>query len=323
MTLIINKDITKRINELTKLKESTLTFRALKLSEETGEVAQAVLQYEEAPGCTYRTSNQEKIVEEVVDVMLVAMSILDQLGNVSQEQLDETFTDKLNKWQDKLFEKEEPSNATTFPHEIHITLRATTEEARDNFMSICKDIGCKAVLIELQRDGIDIGEDVMTSDTVIASTEAAFQIMKDQSAHFTDHGFEVIREKIETVPWHPDAPKDFYDLEHSTGYFESHIPVTVNENHRYHNRSILYEVCKEHDVHLSRNKLKQVTEFSYTVMCTLRSRNITADGFKHDVSVFHEHLRNVGFAVPKTPVIEYAIYDSKESHDDHWLKKDA
>ena len=60
-------------------------------------------------------------------------------------------------------------------------------------------------MLDLQRDQIVI-KDVMTSSVFMGNNTGAYQEMKRISNGLWAAGFEILREKIETVPWHPAAP---------------------------------------------------------------------------------------------------------------------
>ncbi|MEG2985747.1 MAG: MazG-like family protein, partial [Peptostreptococcaceae bacterium] len=68
----------KDIEKLTVIDKKTLVERTLKLSEEVGEVAQAVLSYSDACGCGYKNKTKEDVVEECLDVIIVASAIIAQ-----------------------------------------------------------------------------------------------------------------------------------------------------------------------------------------------------------------------------------------------------
>ena len=52
------------LSRLTEIDKKTLLERTLKLSEEVGEVAQAMLSYSNACGCGYKKRSKEDLVEE-------------------------------------------------------------------------------------------------------------------------------------------------------------------------------------------------------------------------------------------------------------------
>lgn len=90
--------------------KKTLTEASLKLFEEGGEVAEAVLSYVEANGCAYKNKTVNDIIEECLDVIIVAGSIIHKaiireegkqhrgLPSVVLRMLDQ----KLAKWKDKV-----------------------------------------------------------------------------------------------------------------------------------------------------------------------------------------------------------------------------
>ena len=89
------------IFRLADLDKKDLTQKALKLCEEAGEVAQAVLSYTKAPVCGYKNKNQGDILEEVSDVIIVALSIARKL-ELSKEDINTVIENKLAKWEKKI-----------------------------------------------------------------------------------------------------------------------------------------------------------------------------------------------------------------------------
>lgn len=315
MSFNISAEAFKQIAALSKLQNATIQNRVMKLSEESGEVAGAVLKYTEAPGCTYRTATAENVVEELIDVILVAMSVLYELKGVTQEQFEDKLDEKLLKWSAVLHETDQ--NQPVLPHEIHITVSLSQDQTTEQFVSICKLMGCKPVLIELQRDMKAVGEDLMTSFTIQSTTEDAMRVMLSQVSMLANAGFKVIRKKIETVPWHPDVPKNENDLH--LGYFETHVPVIISD--RKFTRGKVFEICDKHGVHLSRNKFKQLDGDSYVAMCTMRSYHDTASTFQKKVDSFINELTANNITLHKKVFVEYAVYDSNVHSDDRWMGK--
>jgi len=94
-------DILEKIFDLSKYEGKTLEQRALKLSEETGEVAEAVLSCMGAPTCSYKGLNNNDILQEAIDVIIVAFSCIEQL-NVTDKDIKNMFDAKLGKWKKKI-----------------------------------------------------------------------------------------------------------------------------------------------------------------------------------------------------------------------------
>ncbi|MEO1771328.1 MazG nucleotide pyrophosphohydrolase domain-containing protein [Candidatus Enterococcus ferrettii] len=72
----------------------------LKLMEEVGETAQALLSSQKAPGSEYKHLTTEDVQEELADTLLVTLALFQKLG-VSNGQLHCLLRTKLAKWQAK------------------------------------------------------------------------------------------------------------------------------------------------------------------------------------------------------------------------------
>lgn len=98
-----------QIFELTQDDPKTLQERTLKLSEEAGELAQAVLSVTKAPGSAYKNHSIEDVREEAVDATIVALSILAQACSSRSEfesELERLMSEKCGKWREKVLEQE-------------------------------------------------------------------------------------------------------------------------------------------------------------------------------------------------------------------------
>ncbi|WP_199870796.1 MazG-like family protein [Clostridium senegalense] len=95
MEKIMNLNFEK-IEELTKLDKKTLVERALKLSEEVGEVSEAVLSYSNACGCGYKKKSREDVIEECLDVIIVASSLISHVsdGNLDNDAVRNLYLKK-------------------------------------------------------------------------------------------------------------------------------------------------------------------------------------------------------------------------------------
>ena len=90
------RQILDKITRLSMAENTGIVQRALKTSEETGELAQAVLSYTDAPGCGYKGKTVMDVAEEAVDVVQVALSIA--LMFLSEEGVEKMMDKKLEKW---------------------------------------------------------------------------------------------------------------------------------------------------------------------------------------------------------------------------------
>lgn len=85
------------IKELSIQEKKTLEQMALKLTEETGETAQAVLSLMKASGSEYKQLDSSDVKKECVDVILVALSIFYKLSENDTE-LQDMLERKATKW---------------------------------------------------------------------------------------------------------------------------------------------------------------------------------------------------------------------------------
>lgn len=97
-------NIIQEILNLSQHETKTLYERGLKLGEEFGEVSEAILSSSGAPGCKYKGKTHSDVLEEAVDVTIVAMSIAGMYA-ADESALEEIFQKKLNKWKEKIEEK--------------------------------------------------------------------------------------------------------------------------------------------------------------------------------------------------------------------------
>ena len=100
----MNKFLDDFIKDLSIKDKKTLSQKGLKLVEEVGELARAILPYDSAPGTNHRFSDREQILEEIVDVYLSNISISHSLGFTDEEVNEMRIKSTKKKW----------SNQTTF-----------------------------------------------------------------------------------------------------------------------------------------------------------------------------------------------------------------
>jgi hypothetical protein len=124
------------------------------------------------------------------------------------------------------FTKMSQDASPQFDYEIHITVKTSDVE---KFKMICSNIGVKAIVVELSEDGQH--SDVMTSST-IKDDEKMLNVHSEIERicnAFTDNSLSPIRSKVETVPWHPQAPSSANKLLFKAGqHFECHFAFRVN-----------------------------------------------------------------------------------------------
>ncbi|MGZ8924587.1 MAG: hypothetical protein ACXW2E_01760 [Nitrososphaeraceae archaeon] len=300
--------------------QKNLCQRGLKLTEEVGELAKAILPYENSFATTHRFVTKNNILEEVADTLLCAFDVAYKAG-ISDEEIRDMMDLKSIKW-NKL-QQASLNGQFPLPFEIHITV--TTQKYKiKRFKQTCADIGVKPIILDLGQDILD----VMTSSVIMTDNLGAYNEMNRIASYLTDSGFVVIREKIETVPWHPSVPIDMEDV-NNTQYFESHVNIMLNEQELVQ----LKECCTRHlpDLHFSKNVYKRINEDDFIQMVTVRSSTITSGKQVHTVTSFTNYVNDIiksllwydilrEGAILKH-VIEFAIYDTNINHDTKWIEK--
>lgn len=313
----MRQDILEAVKQLSIADPKTLSQKTLKLFEEGGELAKAVLPYEAAAGTLHRVVHKGHILEEAADSILVALSIAYSLG-FDDDAIASAMQRKSMYWAE-LQKNEAGINPNKIPHEIHVTVESAT--SIDVFRTDCKNIGVKPVVLALHTKSDATLKDVMTSQVVIGTTTEAFSAMHKTQVVLEDLGYHVTRCKIEAAPWHPSAPTATNKLEHAKhNYFESHIEVTVDDSEdSFATLAALKDCLSDTDAHLSGNFFK-ATETVKTVMVTLRRYSGTFEKFKYELSMLKEQITAWGFEFNQKDIVEYSIYDSNTDHDTEWMR---
>ena len=301
------------VKQLSEIDQKNLTQRLCKLVENIGELSKVILLYEDNFLVNPKHSDKYKILEESVNLMLGAMSIAYELG-FNDNDMDEMMIDRckqLNKAQKVCI------NTFPVPFEIHITVNIKHEDLQ-LFVDYCKVLNVKPIVLDL-----DLKEyDVMTSSVINSNTDQAVAEMKRLVHNIETAGFKVVREKIETVPWHPFVPLRIEDVI-PTQYFECHLSIIVNQQER----NKLFEYCKQHvtGVHFSKNVFKRLNDDDFVQMLTVRSSPSkfgTKELFEEAISklkrlILNSNILRADSIIKET--IEYAIYDSNLEHDSDWI----
>ena len=326
----MSKYINDFIKDLSIKDKKTLSQKTLKLVEEVGELSRVILPFDSAPGTNHRFSDREKILEEVVDVYLSNISIAHSLGFT-----DEEFNEMLNKKTDKWAKLQLKEDEVTFPlpYEIHVTIDLDnlleTNFTIDNFREDCKSIEVKPIILDLEMKEGTL-KDVMTSSKHFGDNRTAYEEANRIANKLTSFGYKVVRNKIETVPWHPAAPTFKTGKPIPNGcYFESHIGVTITPDEKEALQEFvqgLNDRCTEAGrieiggtCKLSQNFFKKSKDGSKFVnMLTYRDNMTCRKDFEHGVEAIKWSLDKCGFDFEKVEV-EYALYDTNVNHDSKWI----
>jgi hypothetical protein len=233
---------------------------------------------------------------------------------------------KTEKW-GSLQAKEEQATFP-LPFEIHVTIEAKSFlESISEFKEDCKDIGVKPIVIDLEINDGSIIKDVMTSSKFFGDNRTAYEESERIVKELRDRGYDVVRNKIESVPWHPAAPVISRGEAIPNGcYFESHIGVTIypeqKEDLQTFIRSTLtngHLIELSGTAKLSQNFFKKSNDGSRFVnMLTYRSNMCGRPLFEAEVKGIKHLLKEEGFDFEKVEV-EYAVYDTNVTHDAKWI----
>lgn len=329
----MNKELLEYIKSLSLKDKKTLSQKALKVSEETGELARVVLPFDNAHGSKHKFTEKHRILEEVVDVILSSISIAYEL-EYSHEEIEEVMLEKASKWQ-SIQAKEEKVDGD-IPYEIHVTvnldkikitnfsdkhpyknsdLESSLETRILLFKAICKEIGVKPIVLDLENGGESVMKDVMTSSHCFGNNASSYIECIRIEERLKEAGFDVIRKKVETVPWHPAAPTIKGDKMPGDCYFEAHIGCVISPEEK----EILVAIALYNKAHLSKNFFKKLEDGKFVNMLTTRSYSGTFEEFEVTVEHLKNKLTENNIKFEKV-ITEFAIYDTKVSHDFKWLE---
>lgn len=303
----MDKKILDFIKLLSKNDKKTLSQKTLKASEEVGELARVVLPFENAEGTLHRFVDKKKILEEVVDNILVQLSIAYSI-DMTDDDIESMMYEKTSKWQ--YIQTKESKVKETIPYEIHITVKRVDDI--ETFKKVCKDLGVKPIVLDLNNNIIDM----MTSSHHYGNNTSSLEEAKRISNGLSELGYEVLREKIETVPWHPSAPSD-NDISPQMPkncYFEAHVSCLITDETI---KEKVKQISDEKGAHLSRNAFKTNNDGSYINMVTLRNYETTSESFERLVKELTQTFDKNNIEYEKV-ITEFAIYDTNVSHDFLW-----
>ena len=323
----MNRDLQEYIKSLSIKDEKTLSQKLGKVMEEAGELARVTLPFDNAAGTTHRFIEKEKVLEESVDVILTAISMAYELG-FSHDDIEEMMWRKAEKWHG--IQAKEAKVQYPIPYEIHVTVDLSKLEYSEYgpyskfddetrvlwFKDVCKEIGVKPIILDLENGGETVMKDVMTSSHLIGNNTIAYQECLRIENELERNGFIVVRKKIETVPWHPAAPTAVGDKMPGGCYFEAHIGCIITPEEK----PLLEHNTKKFGAHLSRNFFKKLEGGKFVNMLTLREKDVTYGQFEAKLEAVKARLREENIEFEKV-ITEFSIYDTKVSHDFKWVEK--
>lgn len=308
----MDKKLLEFIRELSGADSKSLSQKTLKACEEVGELAKVVLPFEDAFACKHRFVDRRAILEEVADVMLTVMSVAYNL-DFEDSDLDEMIKEKALYWAE--LQSRDRDAKFPIPYEIHVTVKSNNVES---FKTACAAANVKPLLLDLQNsNGVAVMQELMTSSVFMGNNSSVYAEMQRISNALVGQGFNVVREKIETVPWHPAAPSNKHAQPEMplNCYFESHLAIVTSEA----DLPRLRDLVTKHGCHLSKNVFKRIDQDHFKIMSTYRKYDGIFENFKDSVEAIKKDIISAGFEVEKT-IVEFSVYDSRVSHDATWLK---
>lgn len=318
-----NEQLNEFVRGLSLRDKKSLLGKCLKLSEETGELAKAILPFESAHCTNHRFKTTENILEEVADVYLTAISIAYSLG-FSDDEIEQMVRKKSLMWEG--LQKKEEKALFPLPFEIHVTVKSEDVNI-EHFKLVCKNTGVKPILLNLELNNKAELNDLMTSSKMFGTNREAFEESERISNELEKAGFFVLRKKIETVPWHPSSPQDEKSNIPSGCYFESHIGIIISPSEKDKlSKFVQEDIYKKNlpgTAKLSRNFFKKSNndKEKFVNMLTYRSFTSCHINFNKDVEIIKKELEKNGYFFEKDKVeIEWAIYDTNSKHDAEWMR---
>jgi hypothetical protein len=308
----MNRELIEFITKLSINDKKTLSQKCGKVTEENGELSGKILAYENASGFQDKIVGKEAILEESVDVLLSAISIPLAEG-FSIDDITEMIHEKCLHWESKQIKEEKVEFPIWF--ETHVTVDRPDDIPK--YIKDCKEIGVKPIVLDLQNGSDIVMQDVMTSSKHLGDNKTAMSETVKISNFLKSKGYNVVREKIESVPYHPSAPRSFDKKPKMPKdcYFESHIGVKI---HSVSEQEELEISLENYDVHISKNFFKKYDGY-HVLMITYRNYDTTLEYFEHEIDNLKSVLTDNEFDYEKV-IVEFSVYDSKVSHDSEWLE---
>lgn len=184
--------------------------------------------------------------------------------------------------------------------EIHITVESFDI---NSFINHCKEINVNAIVIETEKEGV-FNNQVMTSSKHV--DENYLFVLNDISNKLQEVGYNILRKKVEIRP--------LFEKNKNHIYYESHLRLKLK---RDFDRSILINLCKNSNFHLSKNFFKKDKDFDYQ-MITYRNDNISFTEFNKVINDMRNRLNDLNVNFDKVEV-EECIFDSNIKVDKNWI----
>jgi hypothetical protein len=188
--------------------------------------------------------------------------------------------------------------------EVHITLENT-----ENITNISNGYSeLKVINIDFSNNSIQ--NHLMTSSKYKGTLSKVKNIINSLVNKLNKDNIKVYRVKIEASPFNNDIP--YLEDRSIENYFETHIKVKIE------NKNEVLKLCKENDVHLSRNSFKNLDNGKFEYFLTLRKYGMGLKDFLENVNNFTKLLKKNNIHILET-IVEYCVYDSNVDMDNEWI----
>lgn len=330
----MNKELIDYIKRLSNNDPKNLSQKVAKLFEEGGELAKKSLPYENAHGTRHRFPSRDGVLEEVADVILVALSIGYHL-DMTDDELETILLEKSKYW-NEIQNRESKTFDGKFPFEIHVTVDREKFNF-ERFKTDCKELGIKPLKLKNYSGENDNTETVTMANAIITgSGKDALDSLNNICNELKLDGYTILREKIETVPWHPAAgnipksisknPNVFYSKDDSEiFYFEIHFKIRAIDGDEgitaIKNGFKNITSFRPKDMYgISWNAEKEAVDGIRTYFATYRGHNKNLNDFKNIATSIHDKFNNTENIIEASSEnIEFCVYDSAEYQDKIWI----
>jgi len=197
-------------------------------------------------------------------------------------------------------------------YESHVTVECNGLEDLQRFNDVCKDIGIKAIQIQLSKG--QYPTHLMTASWHKGSFEEVKEEVYGIGYVLQEKGCVPLRHKIEAMLTNIQVPKTDYDAQSRSReqYFEFHVKVSKEIDK---DSDSLQQLCDRHDAHLSRSAANRSENIEQRFV-TVRYRV----GLDNAISLYDDLLLDLeksGFVLSKK-IKEYTVHDDNLQYDVGW-----
>jgi hypothetical protein len=199
--------------------------------------------------------------------------------------------------------------------EAHVTVEAADLAQREQFRSVCDDLGVKCVLIELPA-GVTRSQP-MTSTYHRGELVEVLGEVAGLTRTLRQRGFAATRVKVEAVITNAGVPQTDEEAKAfpAGNYFEFHVKVLLPADA---DLEALRTVCTRHGAHLSSNALKREEDGRSQRFVTQRVYGVGRMNAEAVFEALVGDLLAAGYELSNR-LREYTIYDSNIAVDAGWI----